>query len=97
MKNVDRHIEVVETRCEPVESKPCDSCRRQAEVLYERCGDAICGSCKAVFAVAKVLYRSGVEDEAQTIATIAYAARHGEYTLKYRECIAGRYTRFDHI
>ena len=49
-----------------------------------------------MFAVAKVLYRSRVEDEAQIIATLAYAARHGEYTLS-RKGIANRYTRFDHI
>jgi hypothetical protein len=75
----------------------CKSCLQQTEALYDRRGDAICGSCKAVFAVAKVLYRSGVKDEAQIIATIAYAARHGEYTLKHHEGIADRYMRFDHI
>jgi hypothetical protein len=97
MRHTNRRIEVVETCIEPVESKPCDSCRRQVEILYVRRGDAICGSCKAVFTVAKVLYRTGVEDEAQIIATIAYATRHGEYTLKDREGIVGRCTRFDHI
>ena len=66
-------------------------------MLYKRCGDAICESCRAVFAVAKVLYRSGVEDEAQIIATIAYAARNGEYTLKDQEKIASQYPRFDHV
>jgi hypothetical protein len=43
------------------------------------------------------LYRSGVKDEAQIIATIAYAARHGEYMLRHHEDIAGRYAGFDHI
>jgi hypothetical protein len=37
-----------------------------------------------VFAIAKVLYRNRVEDEAQIIATMAYAARHGEYALEVR-------------
>ena len=82
---------------EPSELLTCDSCYQQTELLYERHGDAICGSCKAVFTVAKVLYRSTVEDEAQIIATIAYAARNGEYTLKDQENIASRYRRFDHI
>ena len=82
---------------EPSGFPTCDSCFQQTESLYKRCGDAICGSCKAVFAVAKVLYRSRVEDEAQIVATIAYAARNGEYTLKDQENIASRYRRFDHV
>jgi hypothetical protein len=85
----------------PEEDQPnlqtCDACRRQTEIRYYRRGDAICGRCKAVFAVAKVLYRSGAKDEAQIIATMAYAARHGENTLKHHESVADRYTRFDHI
>jgi hypothetical protein len=87
----------MESVAESPKLQTCDSCRRQTEVLYERRGDAICGGCKAVFTIAKVLHRSGMKDEAQIIATMAYAARHGEHTLKHREGIGDRYRRFDHI
>jgi hypothetical protein len=87
----------MEIVADPPNLQTCDSCHQQTELLYKRHADAICGSCKAVFAVAKLLYRNRVEDEAQIIATIAYAARNGEYTLRDQEGIASRYTRFDNV
>jgi len=48
-----------------------------------------------VFALAKLLYRDGASDEAEIIATLAYAARYGEYALVMSDDFAARHTRFD--
>ncbi len=62
-------------------TEACTACQHSAKVFYPHHGDRICGGCKAVFAVAKLLYRDGASDEAEIMATLAYAARYCEHAL----------------
>jgi hypothetical protein len=91
MKKADRHIEVVETRFEPVETKPCASCLGPTEEVVKRQGIEICPSCNVSFWVAELLFDSDTT-EAEIIPTLALSERMGTLAehreTKYREAAA---------
>jgi hypothetical protein len=66
----------VEDRSEPAkrELERCDACGLPSDSLHELEGDRLCDRCDAVFWTAQVLRKSDVTDEAEIIATLAFAA-----------------------
>jgi hypothetical protein len=60
------------------ELERCDSCGQLADALCELEGDRLCDRCDAVFWTAQVLTKAGIADEAEIIATLAFAA-HRKY------------------
>src|SRR3712207_2024895 len=56
----------------------CDACGLLADSLVELEGDRLCDPCDAVFWTAQMLRKSDVTDEAEIIATLAFAA-HSTY------------------
>jgi hypothetical protein len=70
----------VEDRAEPAkrELERCDACGLPSDSLHELEGDRLCDRCDAVFWTAQVLRKSDVTDEAEIIATLAFAA-HSKY------------------
>jgi hypothetical protein len=70
----------VECRSEPAkrELERCDACGLPSDSLGELEGDRLCVRCDAVFWTAQVLRKSDVTDEAEIIATLAFAA-HSKY------------------
>jgi uncharacterized Zn finger protein (UPF0148 family) len=70
----------VEDRSEPAkrELERCDACGLPSGSLHELEGDRLCDRCDAVFWTAQVLRKSDVTDEAEIIATLAFAA-HSKY------------------
>jgi len=70
----------VEDRSEPanMELERCDACGLAADSLSKLEGDRLCDRCDAVFWTAQMLQKSDVADEAEIIATLAFAA-HSKY------------------
>jgi hypothetical protein len=70
----------VEDRSEPakMELERCDACGLPSDSLGELEGDRLCDRCDAVFWTAQVLRKSDVTDEAEIIATLAFAT-HSQY------------------
>jgi hypothetical protein len=61
-----------------MELEQCDACGLPSDSLDELEGDRLCDRCDAVFWVAQMLRKSDVTDEAEIIATLAFAA-HSQY------------------
>jgi hypothetical protein len=57
-----------------IELERCDACGLLADSLVELEGDRLCDRCDAVFWTAQMLRKSDVTDEAEIIATLAFAA-----------------------
>jgi hypothetical protein len=70
----------VEDRSESakMELERCDACGSPSDSLGELEGDRLCDRCDAVFWTAQVLRKSDVTDEAEIIATLAFAT-HSQY------------------
>jgi hypothetical protein len=60
------------------ELERCDSCNRFSETLHKLDGDRVCDKCDAVFWTAEMLTRAEVTDEAEIVASLAFAA-HNRY------------------
>jgi len=70
----------VEDRSEPtkMELERCDACGLPSDSLSELERDRLCDQCDAVFWAAQMLQKSDVANEAEIIATLAFAA-HSKY------------------
>jgi hypothetical protein len=61
-----------------IDPEPCDACGLLSDSLSELAGDRLCDRCDTVFWTAQVLQKSDVTDEAEIIATLAFAS-HSRY------------------
>ena len=84
------------------ELERCDSCNRFADTLQDLDGDRVCDKCDAVFWTAEMLTKTGVTDEAEIVASLAFAAhdryenlRDEEKQSAFSSDFAGRYPSFE--